>query len=218
MEIRYNEFVAELSRRSLANYEHIKERAEDDKLFEVTQLINSMYCMIVVPEEIFGTKRGERNIPKFGTKEKNLKKYHDEYKSVIDILEKLRRLNRLKYVTVDEYVQYSPVSAFINSLRNALCHDGIGFLPIQTEYRGKLKNKITDVIFESRSLDSKNVTFIAVIDVQTLEDLLKAISSLYWKVEMGKEGSNSNEYMKFYRELEGHVKDYLPDFRRYSNN
>lgn len=79
MEINCTIFIRELAERTLRNYNYIKERAHEDNLYEVTQLINSMYCLLVVPEEIFGIRRQDNPDSefalktKFSTREKNLK-------------------------------------------------------------------------------------------------------------------------------------------------
>ena len=82
MEINCTIFIRELAERTLRNYNYIKERAHEDNLYEVTQLINSMYCLLVVPEEIFGIRRQDNPDSefalktKFSTREKNIKKYN----------------------------------------------------------------------------------------------------------------------------------------------
>lgn len=65
-------------------------------------------------------------------------------------------LIHISYVSVFQFTQtlkqsQSPVCSFINSIRNAMCHDGVGFLPVQTEKAGDVKNEITDIIFETKS-------------------------------------------------------------------
>lgn len=219
MEINYSQFIRELSLRSKANYEYIKQQSESEKepLYEVIQLINSMYCMLVVPEEIFGIrhlsemKKEDALKTQFSTREKNLAKY-PVYHEIKNMLVNLRENNRMKYITIDEYTEDYPVCAFINSIRNALCHDGVGFLPIQTDFGGTVKNKITDVIFETKNPNNDSVTFIAIISVDQLEDLLMKVSELYCLVEQGKEGSNAATYREFFEKLEKDVKKYLQNY------
>ena len=94
MEINCTIFIRELAERTLRNYNYIKERAHEDNLYEVTQLINSMYCLLVVPEEIFGIRRQDNPDSefalktKFSTREKNLKKYAG-YWEIVKLLETL---------------------------------------------------------------------------------------------------------------------------------
>lgn len=237
MEINYSKFIHELAKRTLANYYHIKEMSghtnginkcnftsdvdqNNPKLYEVTQLINSMYSLLVIPEEIFGIRRinprsGNQESDdalktEFSTREKRLKK-HDAYRNITVLLDKLKAENRLYYSSVTAYEQDYPVCAFINSLRNALCHDGIGFIPFQTDFGGKLTNQIDHIIFESRSSDKKSVVFMTILSIEQLEYLLVNVSEMYCNVEDGKNRSDEQKYKKFYTQLADDVKQYMPD-------
>ena len=126
MEIKPEKFIYELTQRTIRNYDFIKETHKENKLYEVTQLINSMYALLVVPEEIFGYKRGDFNHTEFETKENNLKKY-PPYHEIAAMIGDLLKKNRLKYLTMENYNQNSPVSCLLYNMRNVLCHDDIGF-------------------------------------------------------------------------------------------
>ena len=94
MVIDYSKFIQELANRTIANYNYIsnavnnsknltsakKRNESEDSLYEVTQLINSMFSLIVVPEEVFGIKNWhdkestEYNKTEFSVRERRLKK------------------------------------------------------------------------------------------------------------------------------------------------
>lgn len=217
MEINCSKFIQELANRTIINYKYVKENFQQEKLFEVTQLINSMYCLLVVPEEIFGIRRQQDpssvNAMKteYSTREKNLKKY-DEYREIKALLEELKDQNRIYYRNEGTYEKEYPVCSLLYNLRNSLCHDGIGFLPFQTDYKGKITNKIDDIIFEAKSLNDDRVSFLAVLSVEQLEHLLISVSGMYCHVEEGKRNSDEKKYKKFYTKLMKDVKKYLPDF------
>ena len=232
MEIDCDKFIREITRRTKENYEFIKrsqnltsnkkhvsksktagnnllelEKKESQELYEVTQLINSMYCMVVVPNEVFGIKH-VKNVDdesalktRFGAREKNLKK-HAPYHELLGIIKELLDDHRMKYLTQDHFTQDSPVCAFIYSLRNALCHDGIGFFPISTDEGGRNRTQITDVIFETTSMNSDKVTFIARIKVEKLEEILFTIADLYSCIEKGKANAMPDEYIEFFTKLQ----------------
>ena len=108
MEINCTIFIRELAERTLRNYNYIKERAHEDNLYEVTQLINSMYCLLVVPEEIFGIRRQDNPDSefalktKFSTREKNLKKYAG-YWEIVKLLDELKTQNRVRNVEIGAF-------------------------------------------------------------------------------------------------------------------
>ena len=208
-------FVQELAKRTLANYQFIKNNLDQDKLFEVTQLINSMYCLLVVPEEIFGIRRQDDPTSsnalktKFSTRENNLKKYK-EYHSVYSLLENLKKQNRIFYSSIGAFESDYPICSFLYNLRNSLCHEGIGFLPFQTDYAGKLTTKIDNIIFESRNKNDR-ILFLAVLSVEQLETLLFNVSAMYSRVEAGKSNSNTKEYLDFYKKIIKDVTTHLPN-------
>ena len=102
------------------------------------------------------------------------------------------------------------------NLRNSLCHEGIGFLPFQIDFKGKPQNKIDNIIFQAKKTkDTSNVQFIAVLSVAQLEYLLTNVATMYINAENGKRTSSEREYIDFYHELQKNVKNYLPKFRPY---
>ena len=105
---------------------------DHNELYEVTQLINSMYCILVVPEEVFGVKKSGKKLTEFSTKEKRLKKY-SSYHELVKIIDEIKGQNRLKYGETNSYNEKSPVCCVLYNMRNALFHDNIGFLPITSD-------------------------------------------------------------------------------------
>lgn len=221
MEINCTIFIRELAERTLKNYNYIKERAREDNLYEVTQLINSMYCLLVVPEEIFGMRRQD-NIDspsalktQFGIREKNLKN-NDSYREIKKLLDELKTQNRVRNIEIGAFEEECPVCSFLYNLRNSLCHEGIGFLPFQIDFMGKPQNKIDNIIFQAKKTkDTSKVQFIAVLSVAQLECLLTNVATMYIHVENGKRTSSEREYIDFYQELQRNVKKYLPKFKPY---
>lgn len=221
MEINCTIFIRELAERTLKNYNYIKERAREDNLYEVTQLINSMYCLLVVPEEIFGMRRQD-NIDspsalktQFGIREKNLKN-NDSYREIKKLLDELKTQNRVRNIEIGAFEEECPVCSFLYNLRNSLCHEGIGFLPFQIDFMGKPQNKIDNIIFQAKKpKDTSKVQFIAVLSVAQLECLLTNVATMYIHVENGKRTSSERAYIDFYQELQRNVKKYLPKFKPY---
>ena len=146
---------------------------------------------------------------------KNLKKYAG-YWEIVKLLDELKTQNRVRNVEIGAFEEECPVCSFLYNLRNSLCHEGIGFLPFQIDFKGKPQNKIDNIIFQAKKTkDTSNVQFIAVLSVAQLEYLLTNVATMYINVENGKRTSSEREYIDFYHELQKNVKNYLPKFRPY---
>ena len=215
MEIDVSRFIEELVIRSLDNYDYIKSNCKKEGLSEVTQLINTMYCTLVVPEEIFVFKpkdledEDKRLRHPFGVREKRMKSY-EEYQELLKFINMMKEQNRIKFLSEDRFVQESPVSCLLYNIRNSLCHEGVGFLPIVSKSTNK--NEITDVIFEAKSLNGDKVKFISVFSVAQLERFVQLVSALFVKIEEGRSTSNNEKYRKYYQKLEKDVEAYLGDY------
>lgn len=208
MEIMADRFINELAYRTLQNYEFVKSNCKQEGLFEVTQLINSMYCLIVVPEEVFGYKPNGRENSKFSFREKNLKKY-DSYHDILSLIKELEKQNRIKYAVIDEYVQEAPVTCLLYNMRNALCHENIGFLPITS---GEGKNEITDIVFETGR--GEHVKFIMVLKISQLERLLLDVGKFYSDIERGKASANYKEYTRHYLRIQRDLENIIGDYQK----
>jgi hypothetical protein len=208
MEIMADRFINELAYRTLQNYEFVKSNCKLEGLFEVTQLINSMYCLIVVPEEVFGYKPDGRSNSQFSSREKNLKKY-DSYRDILSLIKELEEQNRIKYPVIDDYVQEAPVTCLLYNMRNALCHENIGFLPITS---GQGKNEITDIVFETGR--GEHVKFIMVLQVSQLERLLMDVGRFYSDIERGKASANYKEYTLHYLRIQRDLDRIIGDYKK----
>ncbi len=208
MEIWPDRIINELADRTIKNYDFIKANCKKEGLNEVTELINSMYCLVVVPEEIFGVKRGGDFNSIFSSKEKNLKKY-SSYHDINNFIDEMKIKNRIKYKTIDEYTEYSPVTCLLYNMRNALCHDNIGFLPVDSYG----VNEITDIIFRGTKIeDENNIIFMMVLSVEQLENLMRMIAAFYKDIEKGKANGNRNEYIKYYERIKDDLNDFIGEY------
>lgn len=210
MNIDIDKFIGEIAERTKDNYMFIKGNSAKEGLYEVTQLINSMYFLLVVPEEIFGVKASMCGNTEFAENDKELCSF-DAYTQILGEIMLLRSRGRL-YTPRTEYTRDMPVCSFLYHLRNALCHDGLGFLPIQTDYQGKRQNKITDIVFETK-YENGDVKFMAVIPVDSLERILYAVSDMYIAIEKKKRKEDKSRYRKYFRNVLSDLEDKLPNYR-----
>ncbi|WP_352398536.1 HEPN family nuclease [[Clostridium] aminophilum] len=205
-------FLHDFAKRTISNLTFVEEHAEQHELFEITQLINSLLGLIVIPVEnykkayMIRDNKIKMNSPNEYLKIKNIitgciaeKRYYSDYTCDKD-------KNGRIYV-----------SNFINHIRNAIAHggnNGIHFYPISED------GNISKIFFydnnesllkKERQTDNiKNISeFCISLRISELKELVGAISELYCKFE--KKDNRTPEKQKKYasdiRKLEGLMRD-----------
>lgn len=173
----YNEFISDFCARTIENQGIIDSLREQDikaglskdqineKHHEVTQLINSLFGLLIVPYEKYKYNPNNND----SMSERDLKKTAEYYK-IAELIFKLEKRHRLYNDYNDRYL----VSCFIRHLRNALAHsgsEGIQFMPIE-------KNSvIKTVIFHDK--DNDNHQFCTELSVGEIRILSQLLSDMY---------------------------------------
>lgn len=183
----YEVFIKEFTERTIKNYYKILERYEEDpsQRYEVTQLINSLFGLLIVPNEKYKYRKNGQ-----GVKEFYLKKA-EGYKDITAIICDLKEDGRL-YSSYDDNHE---VSDFIRHMRNSLAHSGnqgLHFLPCAEG------QKITSVIFYDSDKEYGGTNeFCAELMIMEIFNLAKAIANMYSEIESYKEYKDKNEeYME----------------------
>lgn len=192
----YDHFIKCFAERTLKNYERISliKNSGSVEVYEVTQLINSLFGLLIVPFEKFKFKKDN-----YTTKESFFEtKIPDEYRRIKIFVEMLKKDKRLRSTYKDENF---PVSSFIKHLRNALAHSGdkgLHFLPCNDS-----ASCITSIIFYDSHKET-NQHFCAELKINEIEELIKIISSMYQKAEKTNNMFSQNDYTKIekkYRDI-----------------
>lgn len=191
----YAKFVGDFGKRTLENNEIINDlRSQDisdkkkseieieNKHHEVTQLINSLFGMIIVPYEKYkfdtSDQDGSNSIG-----ENDLKKTQEYYK-IAKIIINLEKRGELYNSYKDRYL----VSGFIKHLRNALAHsgdDGMHFTPVEK------KRVIKSIIFYDNDGAKE---FCVELSIGRIRALMNLIYSMYEKIENMKEHDDLTAY------------------------
>lgn len=201
-------FLGDFANRTIDNLRFIEEGAEHYRLFEVTQLINSLLGLIIIPVEnykkTYKIKDGE--IKKISPK---------DYKTILDVIDKCEQEQRFysDYERERDKSGRIYVSDFINHIRNAIAHggnNGIHFYPVSES--GIISSIIfydnNEILAKKAEQHGKTIDineFCINLSVSELKNLVNAISGLYCKFE--KRDKNISEKQKKYdsdiRKLEG---------------
>lgn len=193
-------FLNEFATRTKANLEYIEKNAEYANLYEVTQLINSLLGLIIIPVEKYKIEKK----PSDNTL-KNVSL--EDYKKINNIIEECKKSKRW----FCDYYNDSSVSRFIEHIRNAVAHggcNGIHFFPVTDD----TNDRITDVIFydnnavkikkknnndQDEGSDNKEINeFCVKLSISELKQLVQCISNLYCRYE--KRYQNASDKVKEY--------------------
>lgn len=197
----FNSFIKDFSKRTMENIKIIDNSPE---AYKVTQVINSLFGLLIVPNERYN----HRNSPNHG-RESNFAKT-TVYESIKNRIVALKNEKRYYSSYKDEY----PVSDFIKHLRNSLAHAGncnIHFTPTG-------ENEIIEsVIFYDSGrdlvcdLDHRHnhscphipAKFCAELTIDEIRDLSKKISQMYCEVEKWDTGNNNtvNDLRNYERQV-----------------
>jgi hypothetical protein len=177
-EYNHEYFINSFVERTQKNYEQILNlKAKKQEVFEVTQLINSLFGLLILPFEKFRYKSSKEDC----ATEKNLKfNASSEYEEIEKLMKQLKEEQRL-VSTYNSRENDFPVSSFVKHLRNAIAHSGetgLQFLPYDES------GEITEVYFcdEDKSNNDREY-FCVKMTINEIRSLVNNISSMYRKYE-----------------------------------
>lgn len=165
-------FVSDFSERTQINYKKIL-NSTDSNRYEITQLINSLLGLVVIPSEAYFKKAG--NIG-------SIKMCKEEVQKIDSIVQKCIKEKRY-------YCDYGTLSAiqFIKHIRNSVAHGGNKGLMFYPLPEGDEK-RIEYVIFYDEDTE-KQKKFCAKMKIKELREFVKATAELYCKIDK-KEGKD----------------------------
>ncbi len=195
----YRTFISDYGERTIDNQRIIDTLKEQDrkaglteeelnnKHHEVTQLINSLFGLLIVPYEKYKFNPDNPNdVDSMGEEDlKRTKEYYKIAKMVISLEKKGRLFNGYK----DRFL----VSSFIRHLRNSLAHsgnEGLQFMPIEKQ------KAIKTVLFHDK--DNSGQEFCVELSVGDVRRLTTLLSNMYKKLEHYRETDDLPKYKKLY--------------------
>ena len=183
----FDNFIKDFSERTIRNMEIIDSTPES---YEVTQVINSLFGLLIVPNERYRFENDRDN----GNERvlEDTKVYKSIYAMIGSLVDEKRLYN--DYNDYKDRFRFR-VSGFIKHLRNSLAHSGnkkIHFTPINEN------KEIKSVIF----YDSDNgYEFCTELTIEEIRKLGKMISEMYCEVE-ARRGRNVHNLRTYEKEVE----------------
>lgn len=205
-------FIGSFADRTMKNLQILKMHAvsPDKKVYEVTQLVNSLFGMLIVPFEFVKPYKDKsenerarnywRSIEKYFLRDKRA---YDDIKNLINTLkDDYRYYNDYKF---DNKYKDIEVLLFVEHLRNSLAHggdNGISFYPVTNEGT----RQIQSIIFRDKDVSSGSV-FVAELKIEPddtndlncqkeneLRRLVNDLNDIY--VAIPKRGKYENDIVK----------------------
>ena len=197
-------FATDFADRTKTNYEIVKKSR--DNHYEVTQLINSLLGLIVIPTEAFYDEIIADIISK-SKKVEMFRKYNDQIKKIDNII--CESIENKKYY--NDYSEEENAITVIKHIRNSIAHggnEGLMFYPINEMESGE--NKIKSIIFyDNNKYISKfnnvehSYEFYIELTIGQLKKLVVSISNLFEEVEKDYGDDNTNRIVNsFQKKLE----------------
>ena len=164
-ELNKNGYIKDFANRTFVNLDIIKR--ESGNHYEITQLVNSLLGLIVLPHEAYYDEAYTL---------KNARFCSSELKKIDDIVEEC--INEKKYYCNYDNKEQTAVE-IIKHMRNSVAHSGDGRLVFCTTPR-KEKNVISSIIFYDTD---GNHEFCMELSENQLSKFVKATIAIYEKVE-----------------------------------
>ena len=195
-------FLRDFASRTVENLGYIDLECRNKELFEVTQLINSLLGLVIIPVEAYKKTCVIDDRKLKATSKK-------DYDTIEIILERCKNEKRLfcDYIKNQHEKQMGRVcvSKFISHLRNSVAHggnNGIHFYPVSES------EKISEIIFYDNNECNKKSSiineFCIKLTLDELRELVNSISNLYCKFEKKDQNASDKQekYQKDIKKLE----------------
>lgn len=174
-------FLKDFSNRTMLNLEYIEKSHTKTNVFEVTQLINSLLGLIIIPVEAYKANKGYSDDK---LKQSSIKDY-ENIEKIIKKCEDEKRLYCDYYTKQNGGKETLDVAKFVKHIRNSVAHGGnkgIHFYPILE------KEDISSVFFydnyePNKSKENLIYEFCVKLTIGELKELTKSIANLYCKFD-----------------------------------
>lgn len=181
---------------------HSTSMFETDELYEVTQLLNSLMGVAVLPYEmhkdILKITQADKN--ELSAEKNNLTKY-DMYKTLKEKISYYYKNNMLysTYPNDKNPEDHLIVFSFLSHIRNAVCHSGDNAISILPLDEGKVIDRVLfydkltfyDKHTPKNKVPKITMEFAMELPIEELRDLIFAISDFYKNSPLGERNKTS---------------------------
>lgn len=186
------EFTHDYTERTVANYntiyklylEEIENSSEEEieDTFEVTQLINSLFGILIMPfESVKALKNGQMGANNMRDVNQKMKMVNPvAFEDLSNVIHELKDAHRFYDSYVKDYEDGIAEISFVHRLRNSLAHsgnNGLRFFPIGE--RDQEVSKITSIIFCDEEKNGKGDSFVAELSVTQVERVVRSLAAIF---------------------------------------
>lgn len=213
--INLKEFTHDYTTRTMANYDTVykaylkeKEIHKEEKIesaFEVTQLINSLFGILIMPfESVKALKKGQMGANNLRDVNQKMKKADEAaFNDLSAVIQELKDARLFYDSYLKDYEDGIAEIAFVHRLRNSLAHsgnNGLRFFPI-----GDCKqevSRIESIIFcDEESNDENGNCFVAELSVEQVERVVKSLAAIFGNFTDFADFYNVEDYQKTIRSM-----------------
>lgn len=190
--INLKEFTHDYTTRTMANYNTIykaylnekKYRGEDEieDAFEVTQLINSLFGILIMPfESIKALKKGQLGANNLRDVNQKMKETDEKaFNDLSAVIQELKEAHLFYDSYIKDYEDGIAEIAFVHRLRNSLAHsgnNGLRFFPVGES--NQEVSRIKSIIFCDEEDNGKGDSFVAELSVEQVERVVKSLVAIF---------------------------------------
>ena len=190
--INLKEFTHDYTTRTMANYStifnaYLKEKKlqgeeEIEDVFEVTQLINSLFGILIMPfESVKALKKGQMGANNLRDVNQKMKEANETaFNDLSAVIQELKEAHHFYDSYIKDYEDGIAEIAFIHRLRNSLAHsgnNGLRFFPIGEG--DQEVSEIKSIIFCDEEDNGKGDSFVAELAVDQVERVVKSLAEIF---------------------------------------
>ena len=164
---------------------------------EITQLINSLFGILVLPYEHFHHIIYKNNYPK-----ENII-HHPGYQDILEIIKEAERNNRLCCTSIETHPDW-PVRNFLTHMRNALAHSGNKKLYFDN---GVKDDEIEEVYFADFS--NKTKSFCAKFNIGMLRRFKNSVAEFFSSIDTVKSDKEKERKANAYKRMKEQMDNFL---------
>lgn len=193
-------FTHDYTTRTMANYNtiykaYLREHQKDEEIkdaFEVTQLINSLFGILIMPfESVKALKKDNIGANSLRDVNKKMKEANeDAFNDLSSVIQELKETHRFYDSYIKDFENGIIEIAFVHRLRNSLAHsgnNGLRFFPIG-ECNHEV-SRIKSIIFCDEDKNGKGDCFVAELSVEQVERVVKSLAEIF---------GNFTDFAEFY--------------------
>lgn len=205
------EFTRDYISRTMANYNTINnlkesgDKNDSNEVFDVTQLINSLFGILIMPFESIKALKGNTDANSFRDVNKKMKEADEvAFNDLSAVISELKADKCFYDSYLKDFEDGIEEITFVYRLRNSLAHSGnsgLRFFPISEN--DQRVSEISSIIFCDEEKSGKGDSFIAELTVEQVKRVIASLSEIFSKYSEFEGYYEYDDYEKTIQSMRG---------------